>query len=725
MNADDHNGQYGRLVPIHAVCFLFGTAVFAISIWYVLFFLSENSHRVLDDAYITYTYALNLSEGAGLRYNPTDPEPTEGGTSFLHIVLVSGGLLLGLDPLVLTRALGIAFFFGAAGALAYTVRRITGVSRGVAIASAAVPTAILMMLPETVGHFAKGMETILFLSLHLGLFLWAMLAIHDAPQRSTSFVLVGALLATCLALTRPEGALLAAAILGLAALFSATKTGRLRPLDSTAPVLAGVLFGLAISAFLLWKISYFGDIFPNAYWVKANNKIFGSANTWLPGISDAGAFLVLRLLPFALVTGALLFFAAPRIKPFLPYALLGLPALAISILYAKAIHEVAGGFRYGFPMLAPILALGGVALALTLRSRPHQSFAAVAAGIVALAAMVSHKESDPLKWAKKPAARALNWVDYQPTDGPLQSLALDLRDTGLENDATIYLSAAGFIPYISRFRAVDWIGLNNNELSGEKELSLDEVWDYVHSTQPDVIQTIVPPAMPGSTSRFEDAAFNSKAVKDLLRGRVVLFYHWDHDRIAEMLWREMVWIRDHTVFGACYDLRGDWTLMAYVIEDSPHAPTLVDTLQNSTRAGCDTAAAQEMYASDPFTTEAMRATRAASYEAGDNRKTPSDKENANRPGQRTTDVLELLERHKDGGTAHPDEIHDAADEADHHQPPATGDAIHTVVEPHDNAALETGAPVGQKLQERASAMRETPVFERSELIDAGCNQQDC
>ena len=714
-----------RAMLYDIVGFLFGATVFAISLWYVFFYLSENSSRVLDDAYITYTYALNLSEGAGFRYNPGDAQPTEGGTSFLHIVLVAGGLLAGLDPLTLTRALCIAAFFGAALGMAYTVRHLTGVRRGMALAAAAVPTAIVIMLPETTGHLAKGMETMLFWSLHMGLVLWAMLTIHSAPRSSVSMIVIGAFLALGLGLTRPEGLLLAGAILGLTALCSALKTGRLRVLDATPPIVAGIVFAIGAAGFLVWKINYFGDVLPNAYWVKANNKIFGSTDILLPGLSDAAAFLALRWIPFALVAGLLLIVASSRIRQHLPYLLLCLPAFGIAVLYARAIHEVAGGFRYGFPMLPPIFAIGGIALAMILKAYPGRGIAGVAIGLCALVVMDSSKNSDPLQWAKKPQARALNWVAYEPTDGPLQSLALDLKDTGLRENATIYLSAAGFIPYISRFRAIDWVGLNNNTLSGEKALSIDEVWTYIRSTEPDVIQTIVPPASPGSTSRFEDAAFNSKAVKDLVRGRVVLFYHWDRDRIEEMLWREMVWIRDHAVFGACYELKGDWTLMAFVLKDSPHAGTLLDTLQQSPRAECDQDQARKMYASDPFSSGNVRVVTGPSGQPGQNGETPADQKHADRAGQRSPDVLEFLERHKDGRSPHPDQIHDAADEADDHQAPATNDTIYTVVEPHDDAALEAGPPVGEKLKERAAAMREAPILEGSELIEAGCDQQSC
>ena len=66
-----------------------------------------------------------------------------------------------------------------------------------------------------------------------------------------------------------------------------------------------------------------------------------------------------------------------------------------------------------------------------------------------------------------------------------------------------------------------------------------------------------------------------------------------------MFWREMRYVRDQTVFGACYDLPGDWVLLAYIRRDSPHREPLERGFTASTRAGCDRPDLKALYVNDP------------------------------------------------------------------------------------------------------------------------------
>lgn len=578
----------------------FGTVILAACLWFLLNHLSLMADKVLDDSYITYLYALNLAEGHGLRYNPTDIEPTEGGTSMLHILVAAGGIKLGIDPLTTTRLVSLAAFFGAVLALARAICIVGRTGFGVGLAASSIVATLVVMLPETGAHFAKGMETIAFFSIHMALAAWALVAIYRAPHFSLASILTGAVLALMLGLSRPEGILISAGIFALTTFAAALKTGRINLTAAEAPAAAAGLYAIAIGLFLAWKVWYFGDALPNAYWVKSHNKIFGDTGILLPGLSQVGYFMVLRFIPLAMAALALFALAGTHFRSHLPYIAVAIPGLIIALLYMKAIHEVAGGFRYGFPMLAPLFVLFGLGMASVLLRYPQVAVAGCVAGLMGVTTIGASRSLEAIARTHQPKVHATSWIGQEPSGGPLERLALDLRDTGLGQDATIYLSAAGLIPYRSRFHAIDWIGLNNNTLSGANEMSLDEVWAYIHSTNPDVIQTVVPPATVGSTSRFDDPAFNSPAVKDLLRGRVKLFYYWDREIVAEMLWREMIWIRDNASFAACYELRGTWSLFAYVIDRSEHASHIATTLANSGRSGCNVPKTREDYASDPF-----------------------------------------------------------------------------------------------------------------------------
>src|SRR5262245_31634947 len=66
---------------------------------------------VFDDAFILYRYARHLGFGHGLVWN-LDEAPVEGYTSFLMVVVLAPLVRAGLDPLSVSRALGIASMGG-------------------------------------------------------------------------------------------------------------------------------------------------------------------------------------------------------------------------------------------------------------------------------------------------------------------------------------------------------------------------------------------------------------------------------------------------------------------------------------------------------------------------------------------------------------------------------------------------------------------------------------
>ena len=57
----------------------------------------------LDDAYISYRYALNFVQGHGLVYNPG--EPVEGYTNFLWTIFIAAGMPLSWIPSLACRPL--------------------------------------------------------------------------------------------------------------------------------------------------------------------------------------------------------------------------------------------------------------------------------------------------------------------------------------------------------------------------------------------------------------------------------------------------------------------------------------------------------------------------------------------------------------------------------------------------------------------------------------------
>lgn len=560
--------------------------------------ITNNRDFALDDAYITYIYGQNLAEGYGIRYNIADANPTEGGSSMLHIVLVAGGALLKIDPLTFTRGAGIAGYGLMTLLLVYFVGRVALVGRAIAAASAVTASFALLYLTETIGHLTKGMETMFILYLHGAFFCWAVFFALSDRHRGMVFNLIGLLIGALLVLARPEGFVLCAGILGaafMARLYALERFQFVRVIVEIAPIALGLV--LFVGLYFAWKISYFGDIFPTAYWVKSNNNIYGSAGSQLPGLKHVVGFLTFRWLPLAAVVLSLLWVAGGR-RISLICAILVLPSLCVALLYSRAIHEVTGGFRYGFPLTAPLFCIGALALGFYAgKARAHvpATYLAGICGLFLFTVTPYH-----------PALRAIQgqgiggWIDYQPTLTGVSPLAEDLAATGLGAEATILTSAAGVIPFLSDFNTIDWLGLNDEQLSGKYEMTIDEVRAYIDAKAPDVAMSIFPAASTGVARFQDDPGFNSNSVRSTLRGRGVrLFNHWDKTLVSDMIWSQMEWFRDDTDLVACYPLRQNWAIFVYVARSSPHYSRLVSTFEKSSTSGCDPERIREMYNVEP------------------------------------------------------------------------------------------------------------------------------
>ena len=571
---------------------LLGLMLIGLGAW-----LTQNRDFALDDAYITYIYSEHLAQGFGLRYNVSDADPTEGSSSLLHLGLVAIGFLMGLDPLTFTRLLGVTIFLVAPFAVMVLISRVVSVPRSIALPSAIAANFVFIWMHETTGHFAKGMETILYFYTHCVVFGWALWFALKETSKEGLFNAFGILAGIALILVRPEGLLLLGAIGGMAVIariYVRDGFQLIAAIKDILPVFLGVAIFTAV--YFAWKISYFGDIFPTAYWVKSNNLIYGSSGDILPGLKHVLFFLTFRWLPLAAVAFALLWTSGAR-QLSVVCALLVLPSLCIAILYAKAIHEVSGGFRYGFPLTGPLFIVGAFGLAFHARKRETWKTPAVYLCAVSFAFVVSWSPYLPAARAfGDPVAATTGWVGHEPSLFGLAPIAEDLNRTGLGEEATLLTSAAGILKFSTGFDAIDWIGLNDEYLSGKNALSAQEVRSYIESRSPDVAMSIFPPAAVGSSRFQDDPGFQSNSVQSTMAGRgVKLFKYWQRDKIGDVIYANMEWARDHGELLGCYELRQNWAVFVFVRKSSPHNAAFKEAFKQSQEAECDVERISRMY----------------------------------------------------------------------------------------------------------------------------------
>jgi len=327
---------------------------------------------VCDDAFISFRYAENLVHGLGLVYNAG--ERVEGYSNFLWTLWSALGIRLGADPERWAAASSFACNLGALALLAWNAWRMRGDSPG---AAPALPVAALVgaTLLEWNIYATGGLET----SLYAFLVTLAYVLLAGGRDRARPVAWAGFVLGLA-AMTRPDGPLLAA----LAGSY-------LWLVDRRRPRALGAFLGTFLITwvpFTVWRVSYYGDFFPNPYYAKSAGR------AWI----DQGAAYVLlyfaKYWPLALgAAGAAFLWIARRGRAgaFSRRALgpwnrrVGL-AMLLAFGYTAYIVYVGGDFMFGrllIPVTPLFLVLLEAAVARVAAGRPAAQW--IAAGAAAAA----------------------------------------------------------------------------------------------------------------------------------------------------------------------------------------------------------------------------------------------------------------------------------------------------------------------------------------------------
>ena len=211
----------------------------------------------VDDAYITLRYARNLAEHGELTWNVGEAG-VEGYTGVFLPVALAAAMRLGLPALAVARGLGIVSLL-VTGPLVYAATRSLGVRGWLA----GIGALALLCAPMLHLHALGGLETVIFVAaVSLGLALFARALRPEGRFRDAPLCL--ALLFA--ALVRPEGVVLAAAV--LAALGSMrARTGSRAALEFAAQV--AVLLVIPGLAYMAWRHGAYGQWLPNSFHAKA------------------------------------------------------------------------------------------------------------------------------------------------------------------------------------------------------------------------------------------------------------------------------------------------------------------------------------------------------------------------------------------------------------------------------------------------------------------------
>lgn len=435
----------------------------------LLFAWRATSYGLLaDDAFITFRYADHLAQGFGLSYNPG--ERVEGTSSLLWTLLLAGGSRIGLAPPDLAPVLGVLCGVMTLVAVHSVARRLLGATSGAALVGAAT----VAINPSFTFWAASGMETVCF-----GLLLlmtWALACSRAAEQIRGAALL--AVLAALLGLARPEG--LAAAVLlplGLA----------LRRVGRRALLVVTTLLVGFVAVELVWRLATFGALLPNPVYAK----VAPTSAAVRRGLGYLWGFLnddgVLWLVPLVLLAR----YRSGRVA-----------SLAAVLLGYTTLVVLAGGDGlYRHRLMAhvmPLVALLTVdGLARLQRMAPRGSWGASVLLVGAMATPLFERGF----FRDYPVEQVRAWEERWDAVGRALRVSVP-------HDAVLASNVAGRVPYRSRLRTIDLLGLTDPIIALSPVTDFGKGYagherarpDYVLARRPDLVYLSVLDGMPPALS---------------------------------------------------------------------------------------------------------------------------------------------------------------------------------------------------------------------------------
>lgn len=500
---------------------------------------------IVDDAAITFAYARSIATGEGPVLQP-GAEPVEGYSNPAWLALLVLGRWLGLFdrgtwfgvpdyvafPKLLALVLVAGVFASCYAAASAVTRRPVLVTIAAGLITAAVPSFVIWTM--------SGLENALLAFAAAGLAAVLVRAVVADRLLAGSTAVGCGLLAALAALTRPDG-LVHAAAFPLVALLLLRRVDLGRALWAAA--LSVLVFAVPVGAYLVWRLTTFGEYLPNTAIAKAQGLPDAAAAT-RPAELVAYVGWPAALLAVAAV-GAVL--ARPGHRRRAMVALLVPLALAVAA-FGVLQPDWMGELRFATPVW-PLGALAGVvagvlvAPQLTTRGRAVGALLAVAAALVSAVVLVDaarafrNAPTAPLCVVAQNTGRTINsYADVIAVPDAVL-LAPDIGGAALVSDLRVADMVGLADPRIARFwRAGDMAGLRHHIFDELRPtfITVNADWarptglladprlaaDYVEiRTSPTAVTDWVRREVlePGDTEALRASAFAAAAVDDAAR----------------------------------------------------------------------------------------------------------------------------------------------------------------------------------------------------------------
>ncbi len=370
----------------------------------------------IDDAFITFRYAENLANGHGLVFNPGG-EAVEGYSNFLWLLVLALFYKIGLPTYLTAKCVGLIAAVATGTGLFWYFKDDEHSLRWLA-------GPLFLVYPPLVFWALSGLE----LGLHTLILTLTVLA---ALRRSRwTYALI-----PLLVLSRPEGAPIAVVLLG-SMLVSDILNKRM---DVSFYVISFAVAAASFGALTLFRIEAFGYPFPNTYYAKTQQQLFGF---------DLLFEFLVRFLPLTLAAfWGLVILVRTRFWDKLLTASLGL-FVAQAVISASVDPVMNWLYRYLVPVL-PFLFIAGLT---AVEKFKHSSV--IGYGLAGLI-VVSSVSTVP---------KAMSRTDWNRTIVATQDKVIAWAKT-IPRGSTISMTDMGRIPYYTGRNFHDLWGLVDKDIA--------------------------------------------------------------------------------------------------------------------------------------------------------------------------------------------------------------------------------------------------------------------
>jgi hypothetical protein len=402
----------------------------------------QYTHYTMDDAFISFRYAGNLSEGQGFTWNPGEKERVEGYSNFLWIVLLSPVMKIGADPVIASKIVGVVFGICCLFVL-FHYRALVSSHPAVA----ALPPLFTVLYPQWGIWNVGGLETPMF-----G-FLLAFAAMRFlAELRDDRTFPWSAFLFALLALTRSEGAVYFGAALVFLTFFRSAAPGSGRS-HRRRDFLWIVLFLAMYLPYFAWRFSTYGYLFPNTYYAK---------RVLLGGMGYLGDF-TLATIPL-LAAGVVGLVGRDRTMPVFLILLL----LAASLPVANIEPQMGEFHRFMVPVIPLLAVLAARGVHVSRERFGRRVSLLLSAAVIASCALYGLSQAGEISRRSGIYAAGLRQAHI--------ALGKHLGEV-IPAGSIVALADCGAIPYYSGLPALDTWGLLNSEKTHDPGYSAEDVLD--------------------------------------------------------------------------------------------------------------------------------------------------------------------------------------------------------------------------------------------------------